>query len=201
MVMVVQRTDRLQKRIAWGVVCGVHGAQAALMDCRFRNEVITLAAIIANPFEYGNASISCSCIASSALRRAFLFFDDRNRPVPLRLPIITTPPPQPLKHNLIQCHHGTWLRPYDDYGQAAPCLMYVIRLIYCQIALMRLFYGKWRRPGRNEERAGKRTGMQARRSPPTSFCTSLRTEICTLFCFDAVFPSFCFSFFFFLELL
>lgn len=112
LVMVVQRTDRLQKRIAWGwvVVCGVHGAQAALMDCRFRNEVITLATIIANPFEYGNASISCSCIASSALRRAFLFFDDRNRPVPLPLPIIIT---TPLKHNLIQCHHGTWLRGRD----------------------------------------------------------------------------------------
>lgn len=45
-------------------------AAQALMDCRFRNEVITLAAIIANPFEYGNASISWRALAHAL---AFLF--------------------------------------------------------------------------------------------------------------------------------
>lgn len=65
----------------------------------FRNEVITLAAIITNPFENGNASISCC-----AQRLLFFCFI----------------PPRAL------------------------CLMYVIWLIYCQIALMRLFHSKWR---------------------------------------------------------
>lgn len=69
----------------------------------FRNEVITLATIITNPFENGNASISCCAMAAAAAAAFFPFS-----------------------------------------SPSALCLMFLTRLIYCQVALMRLFHGKLR---------------------------------------------------------